>query len=69
MSKLGRPKSSGKSKLDKHKEEIIALMKNGSTKVFICKRYNCSKPTLYNWMKKNMIFEQIGRQQDKNDSA
>ena len=28
---LGRPKGPGKSKLDKHKEEIEALLKNGST--------------------------------------
>jgi DNA invertase Pin-like site-specific DNA recombinase len=30
--KLGRPKGPGKSKLDPHREEIIALLKNGSTK-------------------------------------
>ena len=30
--KLGRPKGVGKSKLDEYKEEIIALLRNGSSK-------------------------------------
>ena len=30
--RLGRPKGPGKSKLDKHREEIIALLRNGSKK-------------------------------------
>ena len=30
--RLGRPKGPGKSKLDKHREEIIALLRNGSNK-------------------------------------
>ena len=30
---LGRPRGPGKSKLDKHREEIIALLKTGSTQV------------------------------------
>ena len=29
--RLGRPKGPGKSKLDQHREEIVALLKNGST--------------------------------------
>ena len=33
----GRPKGIGKSKLDKHETEIIALMKNGSQRQFIAK--------------------------------
>jgi len=33
--KLGRPKGTGKSKLDKYKIEIEALLKNGSTQKFI----------------------------------
>ncbi len=53
--KLGRPKGPGKSKLDKHKEEIVALLSNGSTKTFVAKRYNTSVPNLYNWLKKNNI--------------
>lgn len=53
--KLGRPKGPGKSKLDPYKEEIVALLKNGSTKTFIAKRYGCSLPNLHNWLKKNNV--------------
>ena len=52
---LGRPKGPGKSKLDPLKLEIEALLKNGSPKTFIAKRYGTSLPNLYNWMKKNEI--------------
>ncbi|WP_306547612.1 recombinase family protein [Desulfobulbus sp.] len=48
---LGRPKGPGKSKLDQHKEEILALLKNGSTKTFVAKKYETSLPNLYNWLK------------------
>jgi len=51
--KLGRPKGPGRSKLDQYKNEIIALMKNGSTKTFVAKKYNTSLPNLYNWINKN----------------
>lgn len=55
--KLGRPKGVGKSKLDAHKLEIEALLKNGSTKTFIANRYNSTPANLHNWIKKNkMIF-------------
>jgi DNA invertase Pin-like site-specific DNA recombinase len=50
---LGRPKGPGKSKLDEHREEIIALMKTGSTQVYIAKKYKTTQPNLYNWIKKN----------------
>lgn len=53
--KLGRPKGPGKSKLDKHRAEIINLLNNGATKTFIAKRFNCSTPNLYNWLKKNKV--------------
>jgi DNA invertase Pin-like site-specific DNA recombinase len=53
--KLGRPKGPGKSKLDKNKEEIIALLKTGSTKTYLSKKYETSLPNFYNWMKKNNI--------------
>lgn len=49
---LGRPKGSGKSKLDQFKPEIEALLKNGSSKTFIAKRYKTSLPNFYKWMKK-----------------
>lgn len=51
--KLGRPKGAGKSKLDKYKVEIEALLSNGSTKKFIAKRYNSSESNLFNWLQKN----------------
>ena len=53
--KLGRPRGPGKSKLDEHRDEIIALLKNGSTKKYVAKRYGTSPPNLHNWLKKNKI--------------
>ena len=53
--KLGRPKGPGRSKLDKHRDEIIALLKNGSTKAYVARRYKTSTPNLFNWLKKNKI--------------
>ena len=52
---LGRPKGPGKSKLDKHRPEIEALLKTGSTKKYICERFKTSAPNLWNWQKKNKI--------------
>jgi len=52
---LGRPKGPGKSKLDKHREEIIALLKTGSSKTYLAKKYKVTPPTLYNWLKKREI--------------
>lgn len=51
--KLGRPKGPGKSKLDKHREEIVALLKNGSTKTFVAKRYSTSVSNLHSWLKRH----------------
>ena len=48
---VGRSKGSGKSKLDKHRPEIEALLANGSTRKFIAKRYNSSPANLANWKK------------------
>ena len=53
--KLGRPKGAGKSKLDKHREEIIALLRNGSKKKYVARKYGTSPPNLHNWLKKNKI--------------
>lgn len=53
--KLGRPKGPGKSKLDPHRMEIEALLKNGTTKAFVARRYKVSEPTLFNWLRKNRI--------------
>ena len=51
--KLGRPKGTGKSKLDKFKPEIEALLANGSTQKFIANRYNTTEANLYNWLLKH----------------
>ena len=53
--KLGRPKGKGRSKLDRHKPEILALLRNGSTKTFIATRYSTSLANLHNWIRKNDI--------------
>lgn len=57
---LGRPKGSGKSKLDQFQLEIEALLKNGSSKTFIAKKYKTSLPNLYKWMKKQEIPLKLG---------
>ena len=54
--KLGRPKGPGKSRLDPHKEEIVALLKTGVPKTKIAGKYNVKTSTLYNWLKKNSIL-------------
>ena len=53
--KLGGPKGVGKSKLDEFKEEIVALLRNGSSKKFVADRYGTSQVNLYNWIKKNNL--------------
>ena len=53
--KLGRPTGPGKSKLDKHWEEIVALLQNGSTKKYVAQKYSVTAPTLINWLRKNDI--------------
>ena len=50
---LGRPKGTGKSKLDKHRTEIEALMNNGSTQRFIANRFETSEVNLSRWLKKH----------------
>ena len=53
--KLGRPKGPGKSKLDKYREEIIALLKTGSRQNYIAKRYGVTPASLSNWIKRREI--------------
>ena len=53
--KLGRPKGPGKSKLDPHKDEIMALLRNGVPKKLVAKRYGASVVNLYNWILKNNL--------------
>lgn len=55
---LGRPKGPGKSKLDAFQPEIEALLKNGSTKRYIAKRYGTSEGNLYHWLKKRDLLKQ-----------
>jgi DNA invertase Pin-like site-specific DNA recombinase len=50
--KLGRPTGTGKSKLDKHRVEIEALLANGSTQAFIARRYDTTEANLSRWLKK-----------------
>lgn len=53
--KLGRPKGPGKSKIDPHKDDIIALLRNGVPKTLVAKRYGTSNVNLYNWILKNNL--------------
>lgn len=54
---LGRPKGVGKSKLDPHRIEIEALLKNGSTKTWIAKKYQTTVGNLRHWMKQHGIAD------------
>jgi len=49
---LGRPKGPGKSKLDPYKNEIVALLRNGSQKKFVAQRYGTTPTNLHLWIKK-----------------
>jgi DNA invertase Pin-like site-specific DNA recombinase len=51
--KLGRPKGIGKSKLDKFRPEIEALLKNGSRQKFIANRYGTTEANLSRWIEKH----------------
>jgi len=53
--KLGRPRGSYKSKLDESRPEIEALLKTGSSQVFIAKRYGVARSTLHKWLKRHKI--------------
>lgn len=53
--KLGRPKGIGKSKLDKFKPEIEALLNNGSTQKFVAKRYQTTEANLHHWIKRQRL--------------
>ena len=53
--KLGRPKGTGKSKLDQFSEEIKSFRKTGSTITWIGKHYGVSTLTVSNWMKKHNV--------------
>jgi DNA invertase Pin-like site-specific DNA recombinase len=53
--RLGRPPRVGKSKLDKYRPEIEALLKNGATQKFIADRYDTTEANLSRWMKKHRL--------------
>ncbi|XPS87631.1 resolvase domain protein [Desulfosarcina variabilis str. Montpellier] len=53
--KLGRPVGSFKSKLDCHRDEIVALLKMGVTKVKIAEKYGCDRSLVHKWLTKNKI--------------
>jgi DNA invertase Pin-like site-specific DNA recombinase len=54
--RLGRPKGPGKSKLDQNRDEIVALLNNGSTKTFVARKYATSVPNLYNWLRRHDLY-------------
>jgi DNA invertase Pin-like site-specific DNA recombinase len=53
--KLGRPPGPGKSKLDRFRPEIEALLANGTTQRFIARRYQTTEANLCNWLNKNSL--------------
>jgi DNA invertase Pin-like site-specific DNA recombinase len=55
---IGRPKGSGKSKLDEHRDEIERLLNEGSTQRYIASRFNTSPTNLSRWMKKHGLRRQ-----------
>lgn len=50
--KFGRPSGPGKSKLDKYREEIMALLKTGSRQNYIARKYHTTPANLSLWLKK-----------------
>ncbi len=61
--KLGRPKGTGKSKLDVFRPEIEGLLANGSTQKFVAKRYKTTEANLHNWLKKHNLMTARQRSQ------
>ncbi|MCP4440726.1 MAG: recombinase family protein [Aureispira sp.] len=54
--KLGRPKGTGKSKLDQFRPEIEALLNNGATQKFIANRYKTTEANLHRWLKRHHLL-------------
>jgi DNA invertase Pin-like site-specific DNA recombinase len=52
---LGRPRGLGKSRFDPYKDEIIALLRNGSPKTFVAKKYGMDVASLHHWLKRHQI--------------
>lgn len=53
--KLGRPRGTGKSKLDQHSPEIKGLLATGATQAYIAKRYRVTEATVSRWLKRRGI--------------
>jgi DNA invertase Pin-like site-specific DNA recombinase len=53
--KLGRPKGASKSKLDVHKDEIMALLRTGVPKKVVARKYGTAIVNLYNWILKDNL--------------
>lgn len=55
--RLGRPPGPGKSRLDPYEPEIVALLKNGSTRRFVAERYGVTPATLSNWLRRHGLSD------------
>lgn len=55
--RLGRPRGPGKSKLDRYRPEIEALLANGATQKFIAARYGTTEANLHHWLKKRGLMK------------
>lgn len=51
--RLGRP--AGKSKLDKHRDEIVTLLRSGVSQKFIAAQFKCTEGTLSIWLKRQEL--------------
>ena len=50
---LGRPKGTGKSKLDQHRAEIEKMLGHGVTQKHIARKFDTTEANLSRWMKKH----------------
>jgi DNA invertase Pin-like site-specific DNA recombinase len=67
--RLGRKKGvPAPSKLDRHKDEIVSLLKSGSTKAYLMKKFATSKTNLYHWLKINKLND-ISPEYDDNKGS
>jgi len=58
--KLGWPRGGGKSKLDKHRPEIEALLATGSIQRYIASRFDTTESNPSRWMKKHELRRSRG---------
>lgn len=56
----GRPRGTGKSKLDKYQMEIKTLLAKGRTQKFIANRYRTAEANLHYWLKKQGLKKVVG---------